>query len=162
MYSSFLLLNHHYICVHWALFSMHSPLEDDVETSASAKVVQAQVVPQCATETLSALKLRCRIGAGLGAGTTSVHPLLPLEKKVKNHGHQDSGNTSRITFNSSRLQHLKLLFIRNEIVLPKNNPNYWWGNLDLISDLSALNKNWCSVKKVKSISARPVQSRAKS
>lgn len=35
----------------WALFVMHTPLEDDVETSAN--VVQAQAVPLCATGILS-------------------------------------------------------------------------------------------------------------
>lgn len=70
MYSSFLLLNHCYICVHWASFFMHPPLEDVVETSAN--VVEAQAVPLCATQILSALKLRCTMGAALGAGSNST------------------------------------------------------------------------------------------
>lgn len=48
---SFFLLNNLCICVHGALFAMHTPLEDDVETSAN--VVQAQAVPLCATGILS-------------------------------------------------------------------------------------------------------------
>lgn len=49
----------------------------------------------------------------------------------------DSG-TSKITFSSGRPQCLKLLLICNETVLLKSNPNDGWGNLELISDLSAL------------------------
>lgn len=32
------------------------------------------------------------------------------------------------------------------------NPNYWWENLELISKLLALNKNWCLAKQVKFLS----------
>lgn len=49
---------------------MHPSLEDDVKTSAN--VVQAQAVPLCDAEILSALELRQRMGAALGAGSTSV------------------------------------------------------------------------------------------
>lgn len=51
-------------------FSCTPPLEDVVETSAN--VVEAQVVPLCATQILSALKLRCRMGAALHAGSNST------------------------------------------------------------------------------------------
>lgn len=131
----FLLFNHYYKCTQICTGLHFSGTTHRRWCRNVWKCFRGSSSTSVATEILSALKLRSQMGA-------AQRKRFCCHWKGKNHEHQGSGNTSKITFSSRGLWCLKLLVL-DAIVILKKNPNYWWENLKLISKLLALNKNWC-------------------
>lgn len=137
----FLLFNHYYSCTQMCTGLHFSGTTHWRWYRNVWKCVRGSSSTSVATQTLSPLKLRCQMGA-------AQRKCFCCHWKGKNLEHQGSGNTSKITFNSRGLWCLKLLVL-NAIVLLKNNPNYWWEDLEAVSKLLEVNKNWCLAKHIK-------------